>query len=80
MRDPHRVLLPADSTCYPPYCTSSEHDIYPIPHFDATTLNWVWTPYDCYHHFYNMNDITRCAKETQSPWLWVVGDSQGSHD
>ena len=74
-----RILLSGNATCSPPYCTSSDYALYPVPHFDATVVSWVFTPYDCYHHFYNLADILRCSNATASPWLLVIGDSQVLH-
>lgn len=48
-----------------------------LPQFDGSVKkDWVWVPYDCYHHLYSKTDIYGCASKLDIDWIHAMGDSQ----
>ena len=36
---------------------------------------WLWVPYKCHYHYYNVSDINKCAKEKKIKWILMLGGS-----
>ena len=67
---------PLNRICEIPYCTGNrEAALISDYSWQGSKYTWVWVPYDCYYHYYSVDDFAYCAQRENIKWIHVMGGS-----
>lgn len=67
-------VIPLKFDCRVPFCTGDKDTaMISSMSWQGTKFPWLWVPYDCYYHFYNVDEFQYCAKQNNIKWIHVMG-------
>lgn len=67
-------VIPLEAECRPPYCTGDRiSTMISSMSWQGNRFPWLWIPYDCHYHYYDVEDFQYCAKQKDIKWIHVMG-------